>query len=261
MEAGKSCAIWNGLWHWGQESHPVVQPSQTEVIGRLTLDMVVSPSNQTSLPPKVLATPPHSFYLHGSLCQPDLATHIFTERSSILHFLTPETVRIFLCSTCTLIGPGISQWLGLTTLVFFIQCPSYSWTLFWPHGKRNWSFWIKWRHKRKCFIQCECSCTHMCMSVYFCQRERDRGLFRRSSPRSSYWVQTVRLLHRLGPGPPGSQRKVPFLVPLKLNCGHRPRNLETQLLIYQHTNYIRYSLSHCRPFEQLHCEVGKPLAC
>lgn len=101
---------------------------------------------------------------------------------------------------------------------------------------------------------------HMVLSVYSCERERDRGLFRRPALRSSYWVQTARLLHRLGAGPPGSQRKVPFLVSLKLNCGHGPCNLETQLLIYQHTNYIRYSLSHCRHFERLHCDTGKPLA-
>lgn len=74
----------------------------------------------------------------------------------------------------------------------------------------------------------------------FCESERDMGLFRRSNPRSSYWVQTVRLLHRLGLGPPGSQRKVPLLAPLKLNCGHRPCNLETQILISQHRNYISY---------------------
>lgn len=97
------------------------------------------------------------------------------------------------------------------------------------------------------------------VSVYCCERKRDKGLFQHSSPRSSHWVQTAWLLCWLGLGPPGSQRKVPFLAPLKLNCGHRPCNLETQLLIYQHRNYIRYFLSPHRPYEKLRCEVGKPL--
>lgn len=113
-----------------QQSHPVVQPSHTEVIGRLTLGMVVSPFNQISLP-KILVIPTHSFHPHGSLCQSDLA----------------------MC-----IGPGISQWLdnSVAALVFlilmhFILLNSSYW-LFWPHGNMNWSFWINWRHKRKCFI-------------------------------------------------------------------------------------------------------------
>lgn len=93
---------------------------------------------------------------------------------------------------------------------------------------------------------------HIQYSV-FCVREWDRGLLWNSSPRSTYRVQTARLLHRLGPGPPGSQRKVPSPAPLKLSAGHRPGNLETGLLIYQHRNYIRYSLSQCRPFERLCC--------
>lgn len=120
--------------------------------------------------------------------------------------------------------------------------------LSWPYGKINRCIWIEYESM------------YIYLYVLF-ERERDMGLFRHSNPRSSYWVQTVRLLHRLGLRPPGSQRKVPFLAPFKLNCGHRPCNLETQLLIYQQRNYIRYSLSHCRPFERLHCEAGKPLAC
>lgn len=97
-------------------------------------------------------------------------------------------------------------------------------------------------------------CVHT--NVQCCESERDRGLFRHFSLRSSYWVQTARLLYWLGLGPPGSQRKVPFLAPLKLNCGYRPCNLETQLLIYQHRNYIRYSPSPCWPFERLQYGVG-----
>lgn len=49
-----------------QQSHLFVRGSQTEVIGRLTLDVVFSPSNQTSLP-KILTTPPHLFLPHWSL--------------------------------------------------------------------------------------------------------------------------------------------------------------------------------------------------
>lgn len=64
-------------------------------------------------------------------------------------------------------------------------------------------------------------------------------------------MQTARLLCRLGLGPPGSQRKVPFLEPLTLSCNCGPRNLEIQLAIYQHTNYIRYALPHRRTPERL----------
>ncbi len=149
-------------------------------------------------------------------------------------------------------------------LVCMVVLRFISWNLpsrmFWSRGKINWSLWIDWRHQGKCFgVR---ALVHMCVWVCSSVREKETGgLFRRSGPRSSYWVQTARLLHRLGSGPPGSQRKVPFLVPLKLNWGHRPCNLETQLLIYQHTNYIRYSLSPCRPFERPHCEAERPLAC
>lgn len=79
MEAGIFRRIWHDLWHQGlrvysevhallRQSYPVVQPSQTEVIGGPTLDMIVSPSNLTALP-KILAITPCSFHPHGSFCQ------------------------------------------------------------------------------------------------------------------------------------------------------------------------------------------------
>lgn len=83
-------------------------------------------------------------------------------------------------------------------------------------------------------------------------------------------MQTARLLRRLGLGPPGSQRKVPFLEPLTLSCNCGPRNLEIQntphpppIPVYQRAKMT--SDTRCRtagPLPQrLLGEAGKPLAC
>lgn len=63
-DAEKSVDPEGCLWTL-QQNHLFVRAPQTEVIGRLTVDVVFSPSNQTSLP-EVLTTPPHLFRPHWS---------------------------------------------------------------------------------------------------------------------------------------------------------------------------------------------------
>lgn len=253
IEAGKSRTIWNNLWHWGLLVNFTTEPSFCSTLinwGHRKADWLWL-SHHLIRHPSLKSLPP----------LPVCSTHIglwFSIPKSLyvllLHtcFDSRDNCLNIVYSACTLIGPGIGEW------HFWYHCTlnSPSW-LYWPLV-----YHFKWTEDTKGSASLNvCAHVHMCVQVCTSMREKETGLFRRPGPRSSYWVQTVRLLHRLGPRPPGSQRKVPFLDPLKLNCSHRPCNLETQLLIYQHTNYIRYALSHCRSFERLHCEAGKPLAC
>lgn len=78
-------------------------------------------------------------------------------------------------------------------------------------------------------------------------------LFRRSGPRSSYWEQTARLLHRAWLRATWHPTKGGLTGPALTELATEgPRNLETPLLIYRHTHtHVSSDIppSRGRPFE------------
>lgn len=127
-----------------------------------------------------------------------------------------------------------------------LHIPALTSAALWPYGIIYLSIWLNWTQKCVC-VEGSCVCAYV--------------LFRWSTPCSSYWVQTVRLLHRLGLGPPGSQIKVPSLALLNCSTTTDPPTWKFCFSFINTEITSKYSLSSCRPFEILRWETGKPLGC